>query len=348
MADDIQTTEQESGPSLDDTLSAAFDAMQDGAEEARDEPQETPEPAQGEDPAATDEGEQPDDTTPEDDDAPADEAQALEPHPRWSEEQKAAFANLPRDAQEFVLSREKEQEAAFTRKSQELAEERKSIQGVRQVLDPLRDNLQRAGVSEGDYITRLVEADRFLQTDPQRAIQWLAQQAGVDLAKAGSSDQSQRDPVAGQLQALQRKLETFEQRVERERAEAEQSRIISDIDAFANEKDSKGTALRPYWADVEGDLMPIVAGLKQTNPDLSPREILTKAYDQAVWANPTTRAKLIAEQQDAKAKEQKAAADKAKKAAGVNVKGTGAGQMRTKAPSIDDTMSEVYDRVAGG
>ncbi|MEC9266717.1 MAG: hypothetical protein VX464_11710 [Pseudomonadota bacterium] len=347
-------------PDLSATMEAAFDRLNqprdEGGKFASNEPQtpvdddehETPEAAKAEEPAATDEGDDPPQTQTETETeptTPAEEAKALEPHPRWSEEKRAKFSTLPRDAQEFILASQKESDRAFAQKTTELAEERKSIQSLKQVFDPIRENLQRAGVSESEYVKTLVNADRALQENPAQAIAYLAKKAGLDLAKLAASpdqQQSQPDPVRN----LHRELETFKQQIAREKQEAAHQRVVQDIESFANEKDSKGQPLRPHWADLESDLTVLVAGIRAQHPDMPHRDVLQRAYDQAMWANPTVRQKVLEAQEAEKKAAADAAARKAKGAASANVKGSG-GAMKPKPRTIDQTMEETYDRMNG-
>jgi hypothetical protein len=341
MADDMNIAggDEEISVSIEDTMGAAFDKLNE------DSATETPEPALDENPAETDEGEHPEKETATEETKPAEEAQ-VEPHPRWSEEFKAKFSALPQDAQEMILAREKESEKAVTQKTMELAEERKSIQAINQVIDPLRENLQRAGVSDAQYIETLIEADRMLQFKPREAIAYLARRAGIDLSQAGLTDQ-QPDQSSDRVRMLEQNLQTLQQQIERDRIKESQDRTIGEIESFASEKDATGQALRPHWSDLQDDLAPLVSAIRQRNPEKSPRDILQAAYDQAVWANPTTREKMLAAQEATRKEQTSKTVAQARQANAVNIRGKAGGEMRAKPTTIDDTLSDVFDKMNG-
>src|SRR5688572_5545630 len=126
--------------------SQGLDALIDGAIDAQDEPAASELPSEPEadvhpnDPSRTRDGkfrrktdapveasepgpaepEAPTAETPE----PQPAEQSLEAPSRWSDADKAMFAQQPREVQEFLVSRSKEMEADYTRKTQEVAETR--------------------------------------------------------------------------------------------------------------------------------------------------------------------------------------------------------------------------------
>lgn len=358
MADDMNAPDGATGeavsdsPSMEDTMSAIYDKLQtsDSDEGQEAAPQENAEEALAEEPASEDE--EPDEGVETEGDEPQPGSdEPLEAPSRWSEERKAKFAALPRDAQEILLEREREMDTGFQQKTQEIAEERKRFQQLDQVLTPIREPLQRAGVSEAEYVNRLVAADRMLSQDPAAALQKLAEGYGIDLRQLVSeTDQQAQEPWA----PLAKKIESLEQRLAREAQEKQQreaqeseTAAVREIETFASEKDGKGELARPFFEDVSQDLLEILPGIRNANPSMSNREVLQKAYDKAVWSNPVTRQKLLDKQ---KADEKAQAEAKAKKAAdkgAVNVRGKGGGQMKAKPRTIDETLSETYDKVTG-
>ena len=61
---------------------------------------------------------------------------------RWSAEDKEVFASLPNEAKAILIQREKSMEGDYTRKTQDLAEQRKSLEPVKNIMDKWSPALQ--------------------------------------------------------------------------------------------------------------------------------------------------------------------------------------------------------------
>ena len=72
---------------------------------------------------------------------------------------------------------------------------------------------------------------------------------------------------------------------------------MSQVEHFANEKDSSGNPLRPLFEEVASE----IAGLITASHQEGKKMTLQEAYDFVVWANPETRAKVQAPAPQAKA-----------------------------------------------
>ena len=77
----------------------------------------------------------------------------------WNEDDRKMFDSLPNEAQDRLLKREKEMTADYTRKTQDLAEQRKELEALNKVLEPDRQNIAATGIGEAEYISRLLNAD---------------------------------------------------------------------------------------------------------------------------------------------------------------------------------------------
>ena len=282
------------------------------------------------------------DTGNETEDKPA-EAQPLSPHPRWSADEKAAFATLPREAQEFVLKREGDVEKNLTQKTQEIAEQRKQYESLEQVLAPRRQELAAMG-GEAHVLNQLLQLNDFANRDPAGFIQWLAKDRNIDLGNfAKPAEEEFIDPA---LQAYKQRVDSIEQKLTQKEHQEEVARktaINNEITQFSQEKDDKGSLLRPHFDAVRSEMSAMFkSGLVND---------LKEAYDRACYANPTIRQKIFDEQKKAdevaRLNAGKEAAAKAAKAAGVQVK--------TKVPatpgkakgSWEDGLEDIYDRVVG-
>jgi hypothetical protein len=335
----VSTPVEQATPSIEDTMSQVWDKMNpardDGGKFAADNPV-----AEGADPAA--------DAAEKKIDQPSDAAQepvkpsAIEAPNSWSAEMKAKFGSLPPEAQQYIAEREREAHTAITQKGEQI----KAFEPIRQTLDQHREVFVKNGVSEAEGVQRLFQADRFLSEKPTEAIQWLANHYGVDLRQfaTGNPQQDQSQPNSEVFQLRRELAEIKNSLTARERSEqqAQTATVAQTIDKFASEN--------PYFGDVEDELMGLIPVIKAKEPGLNANEVLKKAYDRAVYANPDVRQRLQADQQKAAEDKRKAdeaeAVRKAKQAGGINQKSV-QGTSPTKGGSMEDTMSQVYDRLHG-
>lgn len=271
------------------------------------------------------------------------EKQPLDPHPRWSADEKASFAALPREAQEFVLKREGDVEKTFTQKTQEIAEQRKNYESLEQVLAPRRHELTRQG-GEARVINELFQLSDYANRDPAGFIQYFAKNNGIDLgsfnqpAEEGSTDSA--------IHAYKRDVDSIKQELFSQKQQAENSRkeaVNKEIDQFSTEKDTSGNLKRPYFDEVRGEM---VAFFKS-----EVAKDLDDAYERACYANPAVRQKIFAEQEKARAVSSlnatKEAAAKAAKAAGVQVKtkvpATPGKAKGTWEDTLEDAVNAAFD-----
>jgi hypothetical protein len=336
-------TGAEGTPSIEDTLSKTFDdiASRDSSDNRELDDDNDADPGTEESPTAKPETDTDEvtDTTDQDDaegKGPADE-QPLSPHERWSAERKAEFASLPRKAQEILLQREAETNAYLTQESQKIADLKRTYEPLERHIGPRREAWALSGFTPDTALEHLFALSDFATRDKPGFVRWFAQQHGVDLSEA-STGADAPDP---KITALEQRVQSFEQKEQQRQQQAvEQSRqtVQSAITQFAAD-----TKSNPYFKDVETDVAAILPGIVQQNPGASHKELLKIAYDKAVWANEPIRAKLLAEQK--KAEDLKAAeAAKKAKAAGTNVKTSGSLPDGRRKLTMDETMSEAYDR----
>lgn len=257
---------------------------------------------------------------------PAPTAAPLQAPKTWRPEAAAKFATLPPEVQQEVLKRE---EDIF--KGLEGYKADAGIgKAVKSVLDPYMPILQQAGIDPMQQISGLMHAHYTLATgSPEQKLalfQKLAQDYGVNL----SGEAPYVDP---QVQALQKQLSDLQSRMSgREQQEANNARakLQAEIETFASDP------AHQYFDEVAND----IAGLLRSGA----AKDLQEAYDKAVWANPTTRAKEQARlTADAEAKAKAEAAERAKQArkvTGANVRSSAKAASGT-APlgSIDDTLN---------
>ena len=238
--------------------------------------------------------------------------QPLEPHPRWSDADKAAFAKQPREVQQWMLERQHATEAEFTRKSQEFAEQKKSVEPLLNEVGRWSQYLQSLGATPEKAFSELIQTEYTLRTgSPEQkaqALSYLMNLYGVQLPSSGDGQaDSYYATLANQVSQLNQKLFSIEQ----QSTQAERNRAEVEFNALALTKDDGGQLKYPHFDRVKQAMLQLVVnGQADTWED---------AYDNAVWSNRELRAGAIEaerkRERDASEKARQEAVNKAKKAA---------------------------------
>lgn len=237
---------------------------------------------------------------------------------------------------------------AFIRRSQEMhqgfeqyREKAQFGDAMMQAISPHMQTIQSLGVPPAVAVSKLLEADKALRYgNAQQKTQFLTQLArdyGVDLGQAQefAAAQPQSNPEVDQLRNQLTQMQQWIQQKEQAQEWQQRETLNSTISAFAANPDHK------HFEAVRNEM----AGLLQAGlaPDLE------KAYEMAIYANPTIRAQVLAEQQ---AKEQAARqaeanrkANDARKAAAVNVTRKGTLPAAKPIGTMDDTIRETAARL---
>ena len=265
-----------------------------------------------------------DETGPEDkiDDVSRETSGEKEPEPielpeDFPEEKRAAFEAMPREAQEWALNEYKSFQAGFTKKTQELAGDKKFKEKygwAEQIFAPLEQALMMHGLTPQQYVGQLLAIQQGLQTNPEQTIKHLAQQRGVALDGLQEADEYQ-DP---EIRALKEEIANLRQGLtvrEQTEAQNQQSHLMDQIRLFGTEKDADGNLTHPHFDAVMDDMARLA--VYQRNQGIQPE--LNQLYEQAVWSNPEVRQTLLDEQKKSLTAEdagkKQAKATKAKKAA---------------------------------
>ena len=341
---------QDAPQSIDDFLGSALD---DNGVIAEPDPDDTdeiqaPEPDEG----APEVNDDPPPDEPEGDDTDIDEGgdpdkTVISPPQSMSAKDREAFYQLPPESQQWIADRAQEQEAAFTKKTMELAEQRKSFDALEKVIAPRRQQLAMDGMDEGTAVGQLFALSDFANSDPVGFVRHLFNARNIPLSALTESGggQPSTDP---QTVALQQKLQGVEQILhQQQQAQNEQALtgIQSTIEAFSKNPEYA------HYADLEADMIPIVKALRQENPGQSHDVYLAKAYKMAMAANDEVSAKVEADKK-AKAdaeqlKKAKEVAAKARKAGGTNLRTTGAlPPGAAKAKTEDEFIGALIDERA--
>lgn len=199
-------------------------------------------------------------------------------------------------------------------------------QKMAQAFQPYEQTIQQLGVSHDVAVGKLLEADNSLRhgspEQKSHALASLAYQYGIDLGQVQAIPTP--DPQVYALQTELQQLKGFINDFQRTQQEREQGTLNSEIAKF-----SEG---REHFEQVREDMAALLQAGRAKD--------LSDAYEQATWANPQTRASMLAKQQaEVAAKvEAERKAQEAKRANAVNV--TRRGSVPASAPigTMDDTI----------
>jgi hypothetical protein len=162
----------------------------------------------------------------------------------------------------------------------------------------------------------------------------LAQGYGISLNELADPRYRGEQPAPELAPVLQR-LGQLEQTItesQRAREEAEHAERVSAAQKFLS--DPKHEHMDTVFEDV--------VALVRAGRDPE------QAYEQAIWAHPETRAKLMAKQDAERRQREAAEAAAARKAAAVNVQRRGSPPAAAKPGTMEDTIRETYRSLHNG
>jgi hypothetical protein len=223
----------------------------------------------------------------------------------------------------------------------ELLNRARGYESIEKIVGPRREQLALQGASVEQWLTQVSTLSDFADKRPAEFIQWYASQRGLDL-KQLAEDFIPPDP---HLQALYSELAQLRQQVGHSQ-NFQQNQVVSSmvdqVASFADAKDATGTPLRPYYNEVQNDLLMFIPALKAQNPTLHPQQLLQEAYDRAVHANPNTRTRLAQMEESKRTAE---AAQRAAKArtAGLSVHGGPSSGSTPTMPAIGDSVRDALN-----
>ena len=239
-----------------------------------------------------------------------------------SAKDREAFTTLPPEQQKWISDRAKEQESAFTQKTMELADQRKGYDKLDQILAPRRQQLALDGMDDSTAVGQLFALSDYANNDPIGFVKYMMNARQIPMSALTESAGPQQ-PIDPQLAAMQQKMQGFENFLTQQQMQAQQqaeTAINGDVQKFAQDNE--------FYAELENEMIPVVAALRQNDPNLSNHDALSKAYKMAIAANDGVSAKVEASKstkaETDKVAMAKARAAKSKKAAASNVVRSGA------------------------
>lgn len=249
----------------------------------------------------------------------------------WRKEAQDAWGK----ADPMIRAEVERREADFHRGIEQYKTAANYGQSMERAIQPFAATIQSLGISPDKAVGELMAADHKLRYgSPEQKNAYfasLAQSYGIDLGNLSAPEQQYIDP---NVQALQNE-------VQQQRAWIQNQSLLGQqqADASLNSEISKFAAdpTHSHFESVKGHM----AALLQAGqvPDLS------SAYEQAIYANPTTRALVIAEQQNAARAEASKKAQLAKTAASVNTRSRPSMPVSQPIGDMTDTIRATLRRI---
>ena len=266
----------------------------------------------------------------------------VEPPRNFTAEQKAEFAKLAPEAQQYVAQIEKAREAEYTRRSQETAELTRTAKPLLDAVAPYNQYLAQIaptiGQTPAGMITAILAAEYTLRTgSPQQkytAFAQLAQQYGVNLAAFASGQipaQTQQHQAPQIDPVLQQRIAALEEA----RNQDFNRQIAAQIEGFEKATDDKGQSKYPHFAKLRSTM-----ALSLANGETS---TLEEAYAKALEPFQSVVQEEIAARQKAAESERLAAVERAKKAAPVKSSSSPKGQSQAK--GLDAHLNAALERI---
>lgn len=260
-------------------------------------------------------------------------APAVEPAPNtWKKEAAAQWASLPPDVRAEIQRREQDMHRGI--------EQYKTAanfgHSIERVIAPYAQTMQKLGVTPDQAISEFMAADHTLRFgSPQEKSAYLAQLAhnyGVDLgqtAEAHANFNPQQHALHIENKQLQAQLQNYQQTQQLQQEQA----LNSEIESFAADPSHS------HFEAVRGHMSALLQAGQAKD--------LADAYEQAVYANPTTRAAVLQQQAAAQREEAAKKAQAAKAAASINHRPRPAMPVAQPIGSMDDTIRNEFRRLTG-
>ncbi len=256
--------------------------------------------------------------------AEEDAPEAWTPPNTWKKGAAEKLRNADPEIQAEVARRESD----FHRGIEQYKEAAHFGHEIDRAIAPFIGTLNQLQITPAAAITELMKTDQALrygsQAEKVALFHQLAQSYGIDINQAASYEAPYVDP---QVSALQQQVSQMQSYFQQQNQMAEQQ----SLQALNNE-------IAQFAAKPEHKHFDAVRGHMQALLQAGHADTLESAYEQAVFANPQTRALVLAEQQAA---QRAAAAEKAqlaKKAASVNVRSRSPAPQTAPVGTMDDTI----------
>lgn len=167
------------------------------------------------------------------------------------------------------------------------------LKDLEPLLAPRAEAWAVQGATPAQAVHQLLALSDFATRDPRAFVQWFAGNNNIDLSEVGE-EYVPVDPTIDALQKQVGQLTTALNGMQNGAAQNVHQQYVQSVQQFETEQDAQGQPLRPHFAEVADHMLALVPVIRQQMPGSGPKDVLQTAYDQAVHANPATRAKIVA------------------------------------------------------
>lgn len=288
------------------------------------------------------------------------DADVINPPNSYSAKFKATWNKIPNEARREILQREQERTEYYRANQQRI----EMAARMEKAAMPYMANIRAAGVTPDQAFANLLDTQHRLTTasPDERAMMALqiAQSYGAnmnllkDMLNGEQSRMPQQNPELIEMRNQVSYLRNQVLAKENEAYQAEVKKVDMALNSFQNAKNLDGTLKYPYFSNVESRMVDLIPSIKAEHPTASYEDILDKAYDSAVWADPQTRSlmttSLTVKARENASKQKKERIEQAKKANRNNFQSKPKHALSTQKPSssLDETLEQTYERVSRG
>jgi hypothetical protein len=341
--------EGETEEEVDESVSEEVDEEVASETDEEGEPEEAEE---GEDEPLTEE------ETQEQEMAEAEDSGYTEPAPeRWPNEIKEVYNSLPPEARKAMLEGiYKPMQASYTRTTQELAQERKRIEPVQEILEQYRNDFERMGVEPTEALRRqMAWASHFARVGSEQGLRDMAAAYGHDNTQV--TGQQEEEYLTPMERAMKTRLDTLEQtftqqqQSQAQQAEAQQQAMMQQRynevqqglqDFISEQKDGKPA--HPHIETVAPQISGLLRGglipaSDEYGQPIPVRDQLATAYQMACNMNPALRTA------SGRSNQRQVARARSAESVGVVAKSP-ASQTSVREGSISDDLSATFDSLS--
>jgi hypothetical protein len=273
------------------------------------------------------------------------DAEGLTVPAHWPSEDRVMFQTLDHNTKQWLLQRHKAMESDYTKKTMDVAKERKKYTDLDKIFDQYKQDLIESGVDEARAVERLFSSYKDFKSNPHAALTKIAAQYGAELrlndaAKDGDSRNIKQEIEQLKNAILQEKQNTAHLSLKMGR---------NKIDGFTAMTDVAGKKLYPHF----DQLLPQIVMLAHADILEGKQPDIKDLYDRAAWAHPDVRGELLSAQLSAaekkKMENQRLKIESAKKA-GASVYGTPSANAMTARPakSLREELEAAFRNSLGG
>ncbi len=205
---------------------------------------------------------------------------------------------------------------------------------IDRIITPHKGTLEQLGVTPQKAVEELMKADHILrfgkQEEKEMYFYQLSRNYGIDISRLSNTVQN-TDP---RVLDLHQRNQYLEQNLIAQKQEAQRQideTLNSEITNFAS--DPK----HAHFETVKGHMAALLQAGQATN--------LSDAYEQAIYANPVTRAAVLQQQTQVAKEEAARKAQAARQASGVNLRSRPPLPSKLPIGSMDDTIRETLRRM---